>query len=275
MIARALLLAAALVPATACPRTDPVRPPDATAGDDGGPPPTRPRCGDGHTALEQPALLPATASLVAVIELDAATLPASLATLSRWAHDGRAALPVQLAFSLAQWRWQVPLVREQLARAGFVAAHLLAVRLDDAIGWVLPLGCSMDDAIAALQRDPAWHVNDTGGAAIATAHADGPAPWDLLVREGVVALVPAGRARAWLSAWSRGASDSALGPPSLAAAALALPAAPIRLRARTTGLLPTGAVDTAAAELALLVDGETLRELPPGGDTPGATLPAP
>ncbi|MFO0633997.1 MAG: hypothetical protein U0168_14215 [Nannocystaceae bacterium] len=182
---------------------------------------------------------------------------------------------MQLAFALAQWRWQVPLVREQLRRAGFDAAQLFAVRLDDALGWALPLGCSMDAAIDALGHDASWTVRDTGGDAIATARGEGPAPWDLLVRDGVVALVPAGRARAWLSAWPRGASGSALGPQPLGPATLALPSAAIRLRARASGLLPAGAQDTAAAELALTVQGETLLELPPEGTAPGATLPAP
>jgi hypothetical protein len=211
-------------------------------GDDGGhttDTPAPSRCGDGDERVADLSFVPRTATLVGSIDLAAAELDATLVRVRDHVAQPETGLPVRAAFALGQWHWQVPLVRDTLARQGLATGELVAVALDDALGgWVVPLGCSRADAIAAV-RDNGWSVEDTGTFAIAAAVPERTA-WDLVIGPGPLALLaPAGRGRELATRLRGGGEPTQIGAPTPGERLAAVAAAPVRVvvisRGFTTG----------------------------------------
>jgi hypothetical protein len=242
-----------LVLALGCPRATPelVVPDDRDATGPEHAEPTMPAaCGDGSTVIAEPArTLPELATTTALLELDDPGFDAALAQLASHARSEGNDLPVRTAFSIAQWGWEVPLVREAFAREGFVAAELAAAHFDDAPPlWILPLGCELERAIARLEADHGLVLRDLGDAAIASPVAGSRFPFDVVVRADAIALVAAGRARVALAAWRREPLPGGLTAPSPGSVLAQIERAPIRLLVRPTGLLGPEAPSTSATE---------------------------
>lgn len=251
MSARAGLVAIALL--LGCPQKPDSHPPDDDGGNaTSGPPEPTPaaKCGSTATMLADPArTLPHGAAMVALIELGEPTIADALAQLSAHARDEHTALPVRSAFSIAQWSWEVPLVQSVLQRAGFVAGELAAVHMDDVPPlWIMPLGCSLADAIAMLERDASLSVRDLGEAAIASPVAGSPFAFDVLLHRDAIALVATGKGREALAAWREPAPDTGLPAPKAGGVVAKIERAPIRMLLRPSGLVGPDAVSTSAVE---------------------------
>jgi hypothetical protein len=202
------------------------------------------RCGEGDEHMRDYQLVPRTSLLAASIDLGSADLDGALEQLRT--HAKTANLPVRAAFSLGQWYWQVPLLRDTLARQGLATGELVAIAMDDGLaGWVAPLGCTQDEAIATLAAHGS-KVTDAGTIAVVPA-VPGETAWDLVIGPGqFVTLAPAGRGRELAAALGEHDSPPPTGPtPGDRLAALA--SAPVRVvvigHGFTTGgtLAPSGA----------------------------------
>ncbi|HET6583201.1 MAG TPA: hypothetical protein VFG69_07135 [Nannocystaceae bacterium] len=201
-------------------------------GDDGGPTTDAPaptRCGDGHERIADLSFVPRTAVLVGRIDLGAADLDAALVRMRDHVAQPETGLPVRAAFALGQWHWEVPLVRDTLARQGLATGELVALALDDALGgWIVPLGCAHADAIAAV-RAHGWSVEDSGVVAIAAAVPERTA-WDLVIGPGPLAvLAPAGRGRELAARLGSGADPTQIGAPTPGERLAAVATAPVRV----------------------------------------------
>lgn len=273
--ARALLLGALM---TACPAGGTTTPPDTTgdtatdAHTDGLP---TPRCDRAPASFDPAASLPHDATMAAVLSLDDDTLPAALERLATHAKGGSSRLPVAVAFALAQWSWQVPLVRAHLEDLGFGGAELHAFVLGGVPAWALPRGCTLEESLERLQRDDRFTVKDTGGEVIATAVDPGRSAYDVLSRGDVVVLCPHGKVRTLLAAWRPPAPGDTLEtvPPVVAVHALA--PAPARVVVRMTALLEPGAPETHAGAVALRATADAIDERLHDDSTPSATAPTP
>jgi len=238
--------------ALGCPRGPDPRPPEDTSGrsTEPEPPAAAPTCGDASTVLIDPARsVPTAATMAAILALDDPALADALEVLSEHARDRPSALPVRSAFSIAQWSWEVPLVRDTFARAGFVAGQLGAVHTDELPPlWILPLGCALEAAIAKLHEHDELELRDLGDIAIASPRAGSSFPFDMIVRADAIALAPAGRAREALAVWRR--QPTGTGAPVVAPGAVLaeVARAPIRMLVRASGLLRPDAPHTTALE---------------------------
>ena len=225
--------------------------PDPHPPDDGGNTTTpAPTCGTAATMLADPSrTLPHRATMVATIELGDPTLADALAQISSHARDRHSALPVRSAFSIAQWSWEVPLVQSVLQREGFVAGELAAVHLDEVPPlWIMPLGCSLADAIAVLEHDASLSVRDLGEAAIASPIAGSAFAFDVLLHRDAIALVATGKGREALAAWREPAPDTGLPAPKAGGVVAKIERAPIRMLLRPSGLVAPDAASTSAVE---------------------------
>lgn len=242
----------AIVVLLGCPqKPDPQPPDDGGDASSGAPEPAAtPTCGDEATMLADPArTLPHGATMVAMIELGDPALPDALAQISAHARDRHSALPVRSAFSIAQWSWEVPLVQGALRSVGFVAGELAAVHMEDVPPlWIMPLGCSLDDAIAALERDASLGVRDLGEAAIASPVAGSTFAFDVLLHRDAIALVAKGKGRDALAAWREPAPDTGLPAPKAGGVVAKIERAPIRMLLRPSGLVAPDAASTSAVE---------------------------
>lgn len=251
-----------LVAALGCPRAPEPVPPDGEetheprdVGDDT---PAPSRCGSDDTVFTDEAALPTFATLVATLVVHHEALPEALQRLG--AHvsgDGGGGLPVPDAFAVRQWTWQVPLVASSIDALGLGTGELVAVHGSVGMLWVVPLGCSIEDAIPRL-RDR-FELNDVGTAVIATPLGERKIAHDVLVLPNALVLVPPGRARAVLTAWSTPMSIG--GPPPLRQRVYALAPAPIRLVVRPVGLVEPGGT-AEAAEVALRIERDRLDVVP-------------
>lgn len=234
----ALALALALV-GGAChtpPTTTAPTPPSPTEPAAPAPPST---CGSSTTLVSAASALPRTPILLAQIELGDPERDAALGRLSSYARGEGHDLPLPAAFAMAQWSWEVALVRETFARLGFVAGELVVARFDHGSAvWSLPLGCAMTDALDRLRAREGWRVDDAGDAILATPPPAAALPFDLIVADGLVTLAPAGQGRTTLASMRRDAPTSELSMPERLGA---LEAAPVRVVVRGTALLGTGA----------------------------------
>ncbi|HWB80588.1 MAG TPA: hypothetical protein VG755_36750 [Nannocystaceae bacterium] len=249
MSARAGLVAMAML--LGCPQKPDPHPPDDDGGSATTPEPTRaPTCGGAATMLADPSRsLPHGATMVALIELGDPTIAEALAQISDHARDEHTALPVRSAFSIAQWSWEVPLVQQALQRQGFVAGELAAVHMDAVPPlWIMPLGCSLAEALAVLEHDAQLSVRDLGEAAIASPVAGSTFAFDVLLHRDAIALVAAGKGREALAAWRDPAPDTGLPAPKAGGVVAKIERAPIRMLLRPSGLVAPDAASTNAVE---------------------------
>lgn len=152
------------------------------------------RCGPPGERLGGLAWVPADARLTALIRLDADDLGGTLDALGDLARSDAHGLPMDVAFGLAHWDFQVPLLGSTLRQAGFEPAELAVVRIDDiGTSWVFGSTCDLD--IAAARVESAWgvHVRRTATGAIGTPADDPSFAFDVVFLPGDrVVLSPAG-----------------------------------------------------------------------------------
>ncbi len=161
------------------------------------------------------------AILLDVTDADADVARDHFATHAR--ADGHG-LPIDLAFAVGQWSWQVPALRAALRSVGLSPAHLLYVRTatEPSGAWLLPHACDLDTLRARTSE--AWGLQWRTRVEGAVGTAPSGFPWDVLALPGDrLALVPAGDAGSWIEALQ---SDAA--KPSPGKELDRLPAAPIR-----------------------------------------------
>jgi hypothetical protein len=199
------------------------------------------------------------ATLVASFAMHDEGLARALSRLAdHVARDG-GGLAVPEAFAVKQWTWQVPLVAASLAGLGVHGGQLVAVHGAAGNVWLAPLGCALDELAPRLADR--FAIIDTGAAVIATPLQRETMAHDVLLMPAAIVLVPPGRAREVLAAWSTPTTVG--GPPPLRERVLSLSDAPVRMVARPRGLLAPQANATAATELALRVEAERLEVVPP------------
>lgn len=246
--------------ALGCP-AGPSTPPTATTANSTSEAPPRdapPECGDADDRFVDAAALPADASVLAVLDGDAAVLDAALAQLEQHVRGPSTGLSVPTAFALGQWRWEVPLVRRSLASLGVATGGLAAVqvaRVGAGVGarvWAAPLTCPVEHLVATLDD---FEIQDTGGVVIATPRDRTRFAYDVVVRPDVVVLCPEGAARRVLAAWDRPVAPTA--GTTLRQHVFDLAPAAVRIAVRETGLLglDAGASDTATHLVRIDADG--------------------
>jgi hypothetical protein len=216
-------------------------------------------CGDADDRFVDAAALPADASMIAVLDGDAAVLDAALARLEQHVRGGAAGLSVPTAFALGQWRWEVPLVRRSFATIGVATGGIAAVQLAPVgagVGprvWAAPLACPVEQLVAALDG---FEIQDTGGVVIATPRDRTRFAYDLVVRPDTVVLCPEGAARRILAAWDRPVAPTA--GTTLRQHVFDLEAAAVRIAVRETGLLGPDARASNTATHLVRIDGDGL-----------------
>ncbi len=212
------------------------------------PPPSEPelpRCGDGTEHSRDLHFVPRDVVLAGAIDLRAHGLALALGKLRD--HVGNAGLPVRAAFALGQWHWQVPLLVDTLARRGIATGELVALASSDGLGgWVLPLGCTQDEAIATL-RARGVDVQDAGTIAVVAA-VEGETAWDLVIGPGAIAtLAAAGRGRELAARLGPGARPTSPTPPTPAERLAAIEAAPVRVVVVAHGFTTSGVLADGSA----------------------------
>lgn len=156
-------------------------------------------CGPEDARLPNTRFLPPTirvAILLDTADVDADAARNRLATHAR--GDGHG-LPIELAFAISQWGWQVPALRASLRTVGLVPAHLLYVRTEeDPSGvWLLPHACDLE-ALRSRTTE-AWGLSWRTRVEGAVGSAPEGFAWDMLALPGDrIALVPAGAGGTWI-----------------------------------------------------------------------------
>lgn len=264
--------------ASGCPRTagpSPTPPP----GDTETPPvlvsspdeaaPTPNACGSEGLAVGTLDWLPASTRAAIVVELHAADLQPALQRLGAHARGTGHGLPIDLAFSLGQWGWQIPALKATLARAGLHPASLAFVRSDEPVGgFVISHDCDVDELKERTAH--AWGIEWRGLVEGAIGRAPAGASsfaWDVVLLPGQrLLLVEAGRGDAWARALARRPAGTEAGGERLGDALARVEAAPVR------GVVTGHAlVDPSAGEA---VSGQTLRATTDTVEV-GGSLPAP
>ncbi len=235
-------------------------------------------CGPIDERFDDHAWLPAAATTVASVQLDAADLEATLRALGEHARAPGHGLAIPLSFSLGQWSWQVPVLTATLRRAGFRPAELV-FSSDDASdhAWMWRSTCDLDETIERIEA--AWSVRSRRVVdGVVATDPTGAFPYDVLMLSGErMALVPAGRASAVLARWGPAPPSAGLGgaPRSTAGRRLDdLQPATVRLVFLGRALLEPGAATTEHAPQTLRITGEGVR-VPPDPAASGSLTPAP
>jgi hypothetical protein len=214
------------------------------------PEPAAPACGKGGERFAEYGFVPANVRAAVRLRLDDPRFDASLRALSDAARGEGHALPIDLAFALGEWSWQVPLVRSTLARAGHRPAELVYLHTSAGVSaWAWPSSCDLDVQTDAAARGWSLTLKPAAYGAVARAGAEGFAYDVLYYREAFVALAPAGGASALaqsLAAVSGG--DEGIAPGEVLGSA----EAPIHLVLRGRALVDPG-VEAEGAPLRQLV----------------------
>ena len=212
------------------------------------PPEPPPACGSGGERFAEYGFVPPTVRAAARLRLDDPSFDASLSALTEAARGEGHGLPIDLAFAIGQWSWQVPLVRSTLQRAGHRPSELLYLQTSTGISaWAWPSSCDLAVHTDAAKRG--WSLAVKPSAYGAVARGGETFAYDVLYyRDAFVALAPAGQAPALaqsLAAVPVGSEGPAPGD------VLASAAAPIHLLVRGRSLV----------DPAVEADGEPLRQL--------------
>jgi hypothetical protein len=152
-------------------------------------------CGSPDERLDGLSWVPSEARLTALIELNDDELEVALQALRELARRDDHGLPMDVAFGLAHWDFQVPLLRTTLRRAGFEPAELAVLRFDD-IGTVWVFGSSCDLDVAIERVESAWNieVRRTSTGAMGRPRDEHPFAFDVVFLPGDrIAMAPADR----------------------------------------------------------------------------------
>lgn len=191
-------------------------------------------CGPEHLRLDDYAWAPAYSRVLASLALDDPELGAALVRLGQALDEPRHAFPIELAFGLRQWSWQVPLLRATLDEAGFRPAELAYVRTEDAtVAWVFASRCDFE--LARTRVAAAWDVDvrRTLEAAIGSPRSGSTFAFDVVFLEGErMALVPTGQGSRFVRALHDPRSFEPEPSPTLAESLAALEHGPLRLLVR-------------------------------------------
>jgi hypothetical protein len=154
-------------------------------------------CGEGGEHFAEYGFVPPGVRAAARLRLDAPDFDASLHALSEAARGDGHGLPIDLAFALGQWGWQVPLVVSTLRRAGHRPGELVYLQTSKGVSaWAWPSSCDLDVQTDVAQRGWSLTVKPAAYGAVARGDAETFAYDVLYYRGAFVALAPAGQASA-------------------------------------------------------------------------------
>lgn len=200
-------------------------------------------CGPGDERLDRYDFIPAGARVAASVDLAARDLEPALERLTEHARGSQHELPIDVAFALAQWSWQLPLLRSTLDRGGLQPGELVFVQLPESLPvWFFRATCDLDELLDHVRGTWGLDVRRSVDAVVATPQAeDAPGfAYDLVVLPaGRLALVPAGSASALLEALQSPSPSLGAGPtpPSPGERLQSVDAAPIRVVVQGRGLI--------------------------------------
>jgi hypothetical protein len=165
-------------------------------------PPTDPpatasaRCGEGGEQFHDYSFVPAGVRAAVRLDLASPDLDATLVRLSETARGDAHGLPIDVAFALGQWSWQVPLVRSTLGRAGHRPGELVYLYIDRGVSvWTWPSSCDLEAQTRAAAAG--WSLAVKPSAFGAVARGGESFPYDVLYYRGAfVALAPGGKSSA-------------------------------------------------------------------------------
>lgn len=243
-------------------------------------------CGPAGLTLETWGWLPPDTTAVGRFALDDPDLSAALDAAGAYVGTPGHGLPIDIAFAMKQWSWQILGLRSLLRIAGFAPAEIAYLRFSDGVtAWVFPLQCDLDATIARMHDAWSVDVRRTLSGAIGSPPPGSSFPFDVVFLEGErLALTPRNQGPRLAEHVSRTSSPPApaLGrrPDSLAVLLEQLSPAPIRGVVRVHGLVDSGAV-VAAGEASSLVRafrgssqsfGDVTRALPESTAAPDPAL---
>lgn len=218
------------------PQTNASQAPAPTAGPE---PQAFAACGPTGLRFEHLLWVPANAIAIAKIELDDSRLDAALQDISTTSLDA----PIDIAFAVKQWTWQIPFLSRLLLEAGFKPAELVYVRTRLGSIWIFRSQC---DLLEAQQRvRDIWDLSSRHlieGVVATPRDPDHPTfPFDVVFLPGErVAITSMGRSTDALQ-WSDTPKDPAPSGETAVDRMSKLDAhAPIRLVIRNEGLLAEG-----------------------------------
>lgn len=258
----AIVLGASGCPSPAKPSTAPSPAHDATPTDGSE---DAASCGPEGERLDDYGWLPSSVQTVASIDLSSDEIDAALQRVSEHARGSGHGMPIDLAFALGQWSWQVTLVASTLASAGFRPGELVYVRMADATPvWLWASTCDLEQARTAVTR--AWPVRlrSSVSAVIGTpvpganpTDSDEPGnntfAFDVVFLEGDrAALVPAGRGGSFVQSLVDDRLDDTQLELGLGPQLAEMPPAPIRLVWAGRALLEPGSAPRDAPRLGIL-----------------------
>jgi hypothetical protein len=200
------------------------------------------RCGPAGERLHGLDWIPTDAGLVALVDLDAPDLEESLANIAALAREEAHGLPMDVAFGLAHWDFQVPLVATTLRRAGFEPAELAVVRLGDVgTSWVFASSCDFETATQRARSSWGVRVRRTASGAIGSPEGEQAFPFDVVFLPGDrVALTPAQRGADFMRMLAMPSTSEGLRPGTLLET---LEPAPIRAIVRGPALTAPGTTE--------------------------------
>jgi hypothetical protein len=138
---------------------------------------------------------PDRAAVLASIDLEHPETTRAIEHLSQAAGSGDSGLPIDVAFALTQWSWQVPLVQQTLREAGYEPAELVYLRTIDGLpAWVWTSTCDLEQSLERVRDAWGVHVRRALGAVIGSVPEEPRRfAYDVVFVAGDrIALVPAG-----------------------------------------------------------------------------------
>ena len=182
------LLWAALLLGQGCEKPEPPKPE----------PPPEPalECGAGGERFHDYSFVPTGVRAAVRLDLGASELDATVAKLAEAARGDAHGLPIDVAFAVGQWSWQVPLIVSTLERAGHHPGELVYLYIDKGVSaWTWPSSCDLEAQTKAA--DAGWSLAVKPSAFGAVARGGESFPYDVLYYRGAfVALAPAGKSSA-------------------------------------------------------------------------------
>ena len=204
--------AAALCVAMAgCPKPAPAPPPTTTPA----PEPAPPRCESEGDELGDLAFLPADAAVVAVIDAQDDGVGEAVGKLSEFAKRDGHGLPINVAFSIAQWAWEVPVTVQTLRRGGIAPGELAFVLTADGTPvWIAGHHCDTDQLGEQLGQEFGLSFRASTDALVGTSEGDA-FPIDIVLLPGDrLAYCPGGTGAKILRALTQSTVVDPAAPPS-------------------------------------------------------------